>query len=198
MSTSSSYQHAKFNNIKIIPLSISAPVVYSNSEGTQYYPDKGNAEESRTLVEADHNGRSLTEANLTKILSSLVDNVSYVIDGTKTTEYDNNYYKSLTFVLNGYYLELDDPDLLKSSTTGLYARIAVTDTGAKWFKHLKGYSSLMGGETSLPVFLGIEFTTDLTDDDTGFFQLLEDGEIPTESQFKFTSKSIQNIDGGTI
>ena len=184
--------YAEFNKIKVIPLSVSSPVVYQSSKDNKYYLHAG---ENREALSAAYNGRSLTEANLTKLLSSLVDRHSFVIDGKTETTEDTTYYYALSFVLDGYYFELEDSTLLSSTTSDLYAKLDIEDSSSEWFSHLNGYSTLTDGSSVAPTFQGIIFKTTAT---SGYTPLLIDGKIPLEYQYRLESRSIANIDGGTI
>ena len=152
-----------------------------------------------------HGGRELTEYNFSSILTKLTSHDSFVID--KQEDY-------IEFMIKGHYFKVKDDRVLKNYGDDtdpdytLYVGITFINEASN-FETLFGYDITDNG---VSIFANVDFsnsplyTNPLTAPSryTGkiyhkVLHLLDnDGNVPTNSYFRFDSKTIENINGGTV
>ena len=139
-----------------------------------------------------HNGRALTEENISSIFRKLTDKTSYVIAAGSDF---------IEFMIKGHYFKLTDSTLLDMNP--LYVGATFKSIGTD-YEQLDGYDYVDPGNSSPSKFLGLNFSSEPQDYDENdlnleILQLLdESGNIPTESKFRFTENVVKNINGGTV
>ena len=177
--------YAKSEYVDAIPISLSREVVaYTDGEGN-YHSQK--TDDYTTPVRA-YDGKSITEQNLTSLLSTFLGNelTGFVISKDST---------SLMFMLNGYYFRITDSSILNSKP--LYVSLSFNDPSANEYRYLIG-DSVEDDAAAVPEYRGLSFTTN--EPSSGIYlQLLDaSGNVPIESYYKFRARDIKDIDAGTI
>ena len=183
---------------------MSTQISYSDSELIQLFPVSHTREYSNStnIPPTLHNGRLLTEKNLISVFGNINENSSFIISADKSENPDN-----IKFIIGGYFVDLD----IKSnrfqytgdngSTTydNIYAKISLNNQG--YLDIEDSYSTTTG---SWSLAKGVCFTDDSSAPSTGEYKLhilsKKNGKyiIPESSWYRFSTKSIQNIDGGVV
>lgn len=141
------------------------------------------------LKDSYANGRILSEGNISKLISALTDDQKFVISYTGGV---------IEFVIRGHYFEATLPSNLQNTC---YVGVNFKDD-SKVYETLDAYDTADGSTSD--VLKNVDFSSDALYEGTGegkydvVLPLLEKGEMPIGSQFKFTSRSIENINGGTV
>ena len=120
----------------------------------------------------------LSEQNITNIIKSITDKLSYVI-----SKNGNN----VKFVIEGYYFEVNTESIVKPIYVKLNRQGVSGDP-----------STVIKGDNGSNFFEGIDYNST---GGTGYFQILDgDGNIPENSKIKFTQYSIQfdTLDAGEV
>ena len=188
--------YAKSWEIKALPISTDRHIYYVKKTDATNIITKANYDvldnDNKALYELKEpllwDGRSLTEVNLSNFVKCLLDpeTAKGFIVSVQSSE---SNYTQINFVLGGYYFELTDTTLLQNSNTYLSVKLNYNTSAADDpYKYLYGDS---GSD-----YEGLVFYTDKTT--SGDLILIKDGVIPTSSYFKFKTRSIENICGGTI
>ena len=124
-----------------------------------------------TNPEVNTKAKLMSEENITNIIKSITDRKSYLISRSGN---------KFIFVLDGYYIELNI-ELNEALTGTQYVKLSYNKSG----NHL-----ILHGDDPEGVFLGLEIST--TKPTSGeYLCLLYNGETPTESYYKFDTKSMK-------
>lgn len=210
---STSVLYAEKANIEVFPYTRQDPIFYkkevTNPDGTtsityiteDEYNKLTDSDKTSYAPNYPRDGRVLSEENIALLIGSLTDFKNFVIANNCTD--DKTRY--IEFILAGRYFKIieNSPFELLGDQLWVKAIIDSADTSS-----IKGYDTLEGwsisdDKTSIQ-FKGLEFkkSLDNKDDHNEWFQLLEiiggKLQVPIASQFKFTSRSIENINGGTV
>lgn len=108
----------------------------------------------------------MSEENITNLIKTITDKKSYVIEKDDTT---------IKFVLDGYYIELSNVTSLD-----IYVKL-------DYQIHTGKHTIIRGDEKDKGNFAGL-IAKDT--EDSGYFCILKDGEVPLESYQKFDKKSM--------
>ena len=144
------------------------------------------------LQQSYYNGRILSEGNISKLISALTDTEKFVI------EYNAG---AIEFVIRGHYFKAILPEALR---TTCYIGVNFKDD-YEVYETLDAYDTAIElSDVLSDVLINVDFSEDeLIDrskegDYDVVLHLLENGKVPTDSYFKFTSRSISKINGGTV
>ena len=174
--------------------------LYSISDQIQIFPISHTREYSNlpagTIL---HNGRLLTEKNLTSISSNLAEESSFVVD-VEFNDPSSANPSNIKFILGGYYIDLDLVGNKILSGTDIYAKISLNNSG-----YLDIEDAISNKESAWLLAKGVKFVTDDFTPIAGEYKLhlFHKGtngvyEVPEASWYRFSTKSIQNIDGGEV
>lgn len=160
------------------------------------------------------NGRILSEKNISTLIRSLTDKESFVVNADIPKDGDNAYKicNYIEFVIRGRYFGLN---LIKNTipnSDNLWVKVIFKDSykldddaDSDEYETLdaEDIAKDSGNDNSLFVLDKVTFTSSAPTEPSNSLQLLEkldDGtlRVPIASQFKFTSRSIENINGGTV
>lgn len=173
-------EYAKSESIKVFPTS---------NRGTT---EKTQTDGSKIQVAVDPEARLNTEGNLTGILKHITDEDSFILNATK----ENGTITSIEFIINGYYFNLTDTNVL-SGKTDLWATIKVsepnTTTSGYKFNELNGTDN---DDTNKGKYTGISFDTSepASSSNTYILQLLSNSEVPFDKYIKFkTNKNFRSV-----
>lgn len=165
--------YAKSGKIKVFPTS-NRGTIKNTETGVQEY--------------VDPEARLNTEGNLTGILKHITDEDSFILNAKK----EGGKITSIEFIINGYYFNLTDTDVL--SNTDLWASITVSESGTTTsgyaFNQLNGTDKY--NETSKESrYEGVTFYTSepASSDSTYTLQLLLNSEIPFDNYIKFKTNN---------
>ena len=154
------------------------------------------------------NGRILSEKNISTLIRSLTDKESFVVNASFNEDTTSCNY--IEFIIRGRYFGLN---LINNKYISNSDNLWITVKFANNYKldddaDLDEYETLdaediKNDDDSLFILDKVTFTTSAPEEASNSLQLLEKLDngilrVPTDSQFKFTSRSIENINGGTI
>ena len=145
---------------------------------------------SKALQASYCNGRVLSEGNISKLISALTDHTNFVINHSNSV---------IEFVIKGHYFKVALPE--GDLRTNCYVGVNFTDDH-NVYETLAAYDTDNG--SSIDVLKNVDFSTEALTEGTregeydAVLHLLKGGDVPIASQFKFTSRSIKNIKGGTV
>jgi hypothetical protein len=120
--------------------------------------------------------RVLNEQNISAIVSYINDFDSYVLS------YVNN---TMSFVLHGYYVQVDNIQSMITSGEPLYAKISLLNSGTS---NAPVYC-LSGADTN-GKFTGVDFVTEVTTQDISLQLLDSSGNVPEKCWCRSKVKSI--------
>lgn len=151
-------------------------------EGISNYYTKSTS--NKALKDSYANGRILSEGNMSNLISALTDMKNFVIDYT-----DGN----IEFVIKGHYFKATLPSTLQ---TRCYVGVNFKDDD-NVYEILDAYDDL---SIDNDVLKNVDFSSEALAEGQYdvVLHLLESSEVPIDSHVKFTSRSIENIDGGTV
>lgn len=144
-----------------------------------------------------HNGRALTEQNLSNIICKLTNNESYVLG-----DIAGEGAKYLEFIIKGHYFKLSDQELLEKQN--LYVGVNFINTSNNSFEQLDGYDSqetnAAGESITISRFKQVDFSESVLSQSAYdiVLPLIINGKVPISSKFRFEGSSIENINGGTV
>lgn len=157
-------------------------MAYAQSDKIKVFPTSNRGVDS-LQKQIDPEARLNTEGNLTGILKHITDEDSFILNATK----ENGTITSIEFIINGYYFNLTDTNVL-SGKTNLWVTIEVSEpsetTSGYKFNELKGTDE--NNE-----YKGVTFYTSepTSSSDTYTLQLLSNSEVPFDKYIKFKTNS---------
>lgn len=177
-------------------------ILNSKSELIEMFPVSHTREYSSVdptdVIPELHNGRLLTEKNLISIFSNLSeDQKSFVVYADKSENPD-----IIKFIIGGYFVNLtvSGNTLLPSGSANLYARISLNTAG-----YLPVEDAISNSKMAWMLEKGVKFQTNDFEPAEGEFKLhlltknvSGNYIIPESSWYRFSTKTIQNIDGGIV
>lgn len=174
---------------------------FSLSENIQIFPISHTREYSNADAPILHNGRLLTEPNLTAIFKGSSEKNAFVISAD--TDAVNGIFSTsayIDFMIGGYFIHLSLHGNAINLADNLYANVSVNDANYNEIEDVLNVS-----DNIWQLYRGVIFSNSITDVDTAQYRLhllTKDADnrwvIPESSWYRFSTKSIENIDGGIV
>lgn len=163
-------------------------MAYASSDKIKVFPtsNRGTINKNGSQQQIDPEARLNTEGNLTGILKHATDGRSFILNATE----ENDAIASIEFVINGYYFNLTDGEILKNSE--LWASITISDSESGETLSGRTFSALDGTDNdpeNIGKYTGITFYNSelVIPESIGEYrlQLLSNSEVVFDNYTKF-------------